>query len=337
MRFLKPPASVRLPLPRDTCTDGIINGSKWSMPSSGIPLANFGNIPSNIRRKQSSLSGFSLLHANTQSAVVVVFWKLENETRKQEYKKWERASLRSELANRNQNSTFAGEKYWKRKAAECAQVDNTDAINFKIFDIAEPVGSVRSLSVTIESIAPGARREKKKLEILPLNETNRKTKWKTAMWYERTGQIHHEWMKWCGNECDEAINWHAKHFQVKSFHISLQTQEIFYFFFYFGGDRRRWNRLATLQFGLFHVFHEIKRDMQNNDHNMADCSTLKWKRKWQMKIASSYLIILSLFVVVVCSSISFALRSLRRVAISAKSIYIICGACVDYKIICFWS
>lgn len=37
IKFLNPPASVRLPLPRDTEIDCNINGSKCSMPNSGIP------------------------------------------------------------------------------------------------------------------------------------------------------------------------------------------------------------------------------------------------------------------------------------------------------------
>lgn len=41
IKFLKPPASVKLPLPRDTCTDGIINGSKCSIPNSGIPTKKY--------------------------------------------------------------------------------------------------------------------------------------------------------------------------------------------------------------------------------------------------------------------------------------------------------
>lgn len=36
-RFLKPPANVKLPLPRDTDIDSRINGSKCSMPNSGMP------------------------------------------------------------------------------------------------------------------------------------------------------------------------------------------------------------------------------------------------------------------------------------------------------------
>lgn len=38
IKFLKPPASVKLPLPRDTDTDCKISGSKCSMPNSGIPV-----------------------------------------------------------------------------------------------------------------------------------------------------------------------------------------------------------------------------------------------------------------------------------------------------------
>lgn len=91
IKFLKPPAKVRLPLPRDTDTDCKFNGSKCSMPNSGmpvewnqnfrlicqfyndfelkrLPLASIGNIPSNICRKQSSSVGLSLLHCFNQSA-----------------------------------------------------------------------------------------------------------------------------------------------------------------------------------------------------------------------------------------------------------------------------
>lgn len=91
-KFRKPPDSVRLPPPFETWTELISSGSKCSIPSSGmpkihytihwrffffrtlliqctiIPVAKFGNIPWNIRRKQSSLVGLSLLQASNQSA-----------------------------------------------------------------------------------------------------------------------------------------------------------------------------------------------------------------------------------------------------------------------------
>lgn len=38
IKFLKPPVSVRLPLPRDTWTDCNNNGSKCSIPNSGMPV-----------------------------------------------------------------------------------------------------------------------------------------------------------------------------------------------------------------------------------------------------------------------------------------------------------
>lgn len=41
IRSLKPPAKVKLPLPRDTDTDCKINGSKCSMPSSGMPTKKY--------------------------------------------------------------------------------------------------------------------------------------------------------------------------------------------------------------------------------------------------------------------------------------------------------
>lgn len=99
IKFLNPPVKVRLPLPRDTCTEFKIKGSKCSMPKSGIPeeihskliiyifcprmqffaqsslpFASIGNIPSNICRKQSSSFGFDLLHCRNQSAEKIVFF-----------------------------------------------------------------------------------------------------------------------------------------------------------------------------------------------------------------------------------------------------------------------
>lgn len=94
IRFLKPPVSVRLPLPRETVTLGISSGSKCSIPNSGIPtinfkleriskssndykssindgllpLANIGNIPSNIFRKHPFSFGLSRLQVSSQSA-----------------------------------------------------------------------------------------------------------------------------------------------------------------------------------------------------------------------------------------------------------------------------
>lgn len=67
-RFLNEPANVRLPPPFDTCTASISNGSKCSTPISGIPLAKYGKIPWNIRRKQSSFVGCCRLHVSNQSA-----------------------------------------------------------------------------------------------------------------------------------------------------------------------------------------------------------------------------------------------------------------------------
>lgn len=40
IRFLKPPFRVKLPLPRETCTEFKTNGSKCSIPKSGMPIFN---------------------------------------------------------------------------------------------------------------------------------------------------------------------------------------------------------------------------------------------------------------------------------------------------------
>lgn len=67
-KFLNPPINFKFPLPRETVTALIRNGSNGRTPISGIPCAKWGKIPSNIVLKQLSLLGSARLHCVSQSA-----------------------------------------------------------------------------------------------------------------------------------------------------------------------------------------------------------------------------------------------------------------------------